>query len=51
MSGKGIYPLGLSLLADEFKGFASKGRGQILVTTHSPEFLNHFVPNRSVWLK
>ncbi len=43
---KGIYPLGLSLLADEFKGFASKGRGQILVTTHSPEFLNQFAPEQ-----
>jgi predicted ATPase len=39
---KGIYPAGLAVLADEFKGYASKGRGQVLLTTHSPEFLKHF---------
>src|SRR6266545_1882281 len=39
---KGIYPAGLAILAEEFKGHAAKGRGQILLTTHSPEFLDHF---------
>jgi predicted ATPase len=43
---KGIYPPGLAILADEFKGYASKGHGQILLTTHSPEFLDHFAPNQ-----
>jgi predicted ATP-dependent endonuclease of OLD family len=41
---KGIYPAGLGILAEEFKGYASKGRGQVLLTTHSPEFLDHFPP-------
>jgi predicted ATPase len=39
---KGIYPAGLAILADEFKGYAEKGRGQVLLTTHSPDFLDHF---------
>ncbi len=43
---KGIYPAGLAILADEFKGYASKGRGQIILTTHSPEFLDHFSPEQ-----
>ena len=43
---KGIYPAGLNILADEFKGFASKGRGQVLLTTHSPEFLDQFGPEQ-----
>jgi predicted ATPase len=43
---KGIYPAGLAILADEFKGYAGKGRGQVLLTTHSPEFLDHFTPEQ-----
>jgi predicted ATP-dependent endonuclease of OLD family len=43
---KGIYPVGLAILADEFKAYASKGRGQVLLTTHSPEFLDHFAPEQ-----
>ncbi len=43
---KGIYPAGLTILADEFKGYASKGRGQVLLTTHSPEFLDQFAPEQ-----
>lgn len=43
---KGIYPVGLSILAEEFKGYASKGRGQVILTTHSPEFLDHFAPEQ-----
>jgi predicted ATPase len=43
---KGIYPAGLAILADEFKGYASKGRGQVLLTTHSPEFLDSFEPEQ-----
>jgi hypothetical protein len=39
---KGIYPPGLAILAEEFKGYASKGRGQVLLTTHSLQFLDHF---------
>jgi predicted ATPase len=43
---KGIYPVGLAVLAEEFKGYASKGRGQVLLTTHSPEFLDKFDPDQ-----
>lgn len=41
---KGIYPAGLVILAEEFKGYAEKGRGQVLLTTHSPAFLDQFPP-------
>ena len=40
----GIYPGALSLLADEFKAAPAAGRGQIILTTHSPELLDHFPP-------
>ncbi len=43
---KGIYPAGLAILADEFKGYADKRHGQVLITTHSPEFLNRFAPEQ-----
>jgi len=43
---KGIYPAGLAVLADEFKACAAKGRGQVLLTTHSPDFLDHFSPEQ-----
>src|SRR4029079_8353079 len=43
---KGIYTLGLIILAEEFKGHAQAGSGQILLTTHSPEFLDHFEPEQ-----
>ncbi len=43
---KGIYPAGLVILADEFKGYAKKGRGQVILTTHSPEFLDQFSPEQ-----
>jgi predicted ATPase len=42
---KGIYPAGLAILAEEFHSHA-KGRGQIILTTHSPEFLGHFRPEQ-----
>ncbi len=38
----GIYPGALSLLADEFKATPDAGRGQVLLTTHSPALLDHF---------
>jgi predicted ATPase len=41
---KGIHPGALAVLADQFKACAAEGRGQILLTTHSPELLNHFEP-------
>jgi predicted ATPase len=43
---KGIYPAGLAILADEFKGYAGKGLGQVILTTHSPEFLDRFAPEQ-----
>lgn len=38
----GIHPGALSLLADEFKSSPGEGRGQILMTTHSPGLLDNF---------
>jgi predicted ATPase len=40
----GIHPGALAMLADEFEACASSGRGQILLTTHSPDLLNSFAP-------
>lgn len=38
----GIFPGALSLLADEFQSAPDAGRGQVLLTTHSPALLDHF---------
>jgi hypothetical protein len=38
----GIYPGALALLADEFKSAPAAGRGQVILTTHSPELLDRF---------
>ena len=38
----GIYPGALSLLAEEFNAAPEAGRGQVLLTTHSPSLLDHF---------
>jgi predicted ATPase len=39
---KGIHPGALAALADEFKACPDAGYGQVILTTHSPELLNHF---------
>jgi predicted ATPase len=38
----GIYPGALALLAEEFKAAPLAGRGQVILTTHSPRLLDHF---------
>lgn len=38
----GIHPGALSLLAEEFKAAPENGRGQVVLTTHSPKLLDHF---------
>jgi hypothetical protein len=38
----GIHPGALSLLAEEFKAAPEQGHGQVVLTTHSPELLDHF---------
>jgi predicted ATPase len=38
----GIHPGALSLLAEEFKAAPENGRGQVILTTHSPKLLDHF---------
>jgi predicted ATPase len=43
---KGIYPAGLAILAEEFKSHADRGVGQVILTTHSPQFLDHFKPEQ-----
>jgi len=41
---KGIYPGALAVLADYFKSASASNRGQIILTTHSPQLLDHFLP-------
>ena len=41
---KGIHPGALAVLADQFKACPEANRGQVILTTHSPELLNHFPP-------
>jgi hypothetical protein len=38
----GIHPGALSLLAEEFQASPGQGHGQVILTTHSPQFLDHF---------
>jgi hypothetical protein len=38
----GIHPGALELLAEEFKAAPQQGRGQVILTTHSPKLLDHF---------
>jgi hypothetical protein len=38
----GIHPGVLSLLAEEFNAAPQEGRGQVILTTHSPKLLDHF---------
>jgi hypothetical protein len=38
----GIYPGALELLANELKAAPGAGRGQVILTTHSPWLLDHF---------
>lgn len=38
----GIHPGALALLAEEFKAAPQQGRGQVILTTHSPKLLDHF---------
>jgi predicted ATPase len=37
-----IYPGALSLLADEFKAAPRENRGQVIITSHNPTFLDSF---------
>ncbi len=43
---KAIHPGALAALADEFTLCAEQGRGQVLLTSHSPTLLNHFEPEQ-----
>jgi len=38
----GIHPGVLSVLAEEIKAAPESGRGQVILTTHSPSLLDHF---------
>jgi len=38
----GIHPGALSLLAEEFKAAPQDGRGQVILSTHSPQLLDEF---------
>lgn len=41
---KGIHPGALATLAEELKACPADGRGQVVITTHSPDLLDHFTP-------
>jgi len=43
---KGIHPGALAVLAQEFKACPEAGRGQVVLTSHSPELLDHFEPGQ-----
>jgi hypothetical protein len=43
---KGIHPGALEALTDQFKACPEAERGQVLLTTHSPELLDHFAPEQ-----
>jgi predicted ATPase len=38
----GIHPGALAVLAEEFQSAPLEGRGQVVLTTHSPRLLDHF---------
>ncbi len=38
----GIHPGALSVLAEEFEAAPKQGRGQVILTTHSPKLLDNF---------
>ena len=39
-----IHPGALETLSNEFKRHVEQGRGQVILTTHSPQLLDHFEP-------
>lgn len=47
---KQLYPDLLMLVAEEFSWYATRGEGQVLVSTHAPEFLNGAKLNGIFWL-
>ncbi len=40
----GLHPGALEALAHEFKACPKDGRGQVILTTHSPQLLDYFTP-------
>jgi hypothetical protein len=42
---KGLHPGALAVLAEQIKACPLEGRGQVLLTTHSPDLLDHFPPD------
>lgn len=45
-----LYPGLLLELAEEFRDYAIRGRGQVMVSTHSPDFLNALDVDEVFWL-
>lgn len=37
-----IHPGAMTALFEEFQGYVRSGRGQVILTTHSPQLLDHF---------
>lgn len=50
---KGIHPGALGALAEQFRACSTHGRGQVILTTHSPQLLDFFKPEeiRAVAIK
>ncbi len=42
----GVHPSAFSLLADEFLAAPADGRGQVILTTHSPGLLDRFTADQ-----
>lgn len=43
---KGIHPGALATLVENFTACPEAGRGQVILTTHSPQLLDHFEPGQ-----
>ena len=45
-----LYPRLLPELCEEFRAYAERGQGQVMVSTHSPDFLNEALIEEVFWL-
>lgn len=41
-----IHPGAMTALFEEFQSYVNSGRGQVILTTHSPQLLDHFAPDQ-----
>ena len=45
-----LYPRLLPELCEEFRAYSERGKGQVMVSTHSPDFLNEATIDEVFWL-